>query len=98
VLFEQLVCQADALVARALAFLAPPEPSQPGAGGARGRKGAKAAAPQLGECADDDVDAVIARLQRLAEAFGGLVEMSKAHSNKTGLLSQARARLKRART
>lgn len=91
VLFEQLVCQADALAARALAFLAAPEPSQPGAAAGRARKGAKSAPPQLGECADSEVDAVVSRLMRLAEAFGGLVEMSKAHSSKTGLLSQARA-------
>lgn len=34
------------------------------------------------------VDAVIARLQCCAQAFGSLVELSKQHQNKTGLLGQ----------
>ncbi|KIZ01502.1 hypothetical protein MNEG_6459 [Monoraphidium neglectum] len=105
VVFEQLVALAEHLSAQALAFVSPQGgeggadggPAAAAAGGASGRgKGAgkkpsaaAAAATRLAECKHEEVDAVMSRYQRAAQCFSALVELSKTHQNRTGLLGQA---------
>ncbi|KAI8476445.1 MAG: Fanconi anaemia protein FancD2 nuclease-domain-containing protein [Monoraphidium minutum] len=93
VIFERLVALTDQLTAEALAFVAAPPAAGAAGGGAKGKgkkaAAAEAAAARLAECDPAAVDEVIARYQRASQAFVALVELSKAHQTRVGLLAQA---------